>query len=57
MNKLFKNTFSHKLQFSTIHRYCYGLLRKYQGANQLTLIEGNAQTKSKRQILAELYVV
>ncbi len=47
MNKLFKNTFSHKLQFSTIHRYCYGLLRKYQGANQLTLIEGNAQTKSK----------
>jgi len=55
-DQVFKQTFPIKLNFSTIHRYCYGLLRKYQGHEApWILIEGNPQVKSKRHLLAELY--
>lgn len=55
-NQTFRQAFQHQLNFSTIHRYCYALLRKYQTSEKpLTLIEGNAHLESKRQLLAELY--
>lgn len=60
MNARYQSLFpnqSHKVSFSTIHRFCYGILLRYFSKinRTYTLLESKESPISKQQLLREIY--
>jgi len=56
-NRLYKNTFSLPVHFSTIHSFCYSLIKEYAFKNNIkyTLIEDMEKELNKINIIKSIY--